>query len=340
MSFEGSTPAATLWLLTGDRPGEVAQQRVLAAACGLPWCELQVTRLRTAGGRPRFDVQALQAPWPRIAISFGKTLPAALLLRERSRGHTRLVHLGRARGVRTSKLDLLVPMPADRVAAAANVLRIRMPFNFPAPLTAEGDAQVTRLLAAGLPRPWTALIIGGATRQLRFVPAQVTALVRAVSARVRSRGGSLLLSSSPRTPPATVAELNAAREAPGEFYAYTRGDPQNPLAAYLQLADELIVTGDSASLIAECWRSGRPLWVAPLRNAWRQQLGKGLRALLPRRAVTEGWIAAGTDLNAWLATLVRDGLIGRFGEAEPWRGYVAAEDDDLARTVARIRALL
>ncbi|NGY05988.1 ELM1/GtrOC1 family putative glycosyltransferase [Solimonas terrae] len=332
--------AAGLWLLTGDRPGEVAQQRRLAAATGLPCREIQVTQLRTVGGRPRFDLDALQPPWPRIALSFGKTLAAALHLRHASGGRTRIVHLGRARGVAADALDLIIPMPQDQLANAANVLRIRMPFNYPdAPADSAGHDQA-RLLALQLPRPWTALIIGGATRQLRFSRTAIAALVRDTCARARQRGGSVLISTSPRTPASAIAALRAAQDAPGEFYAFRRNDPHNPLASYLQLADELIVTGDSVSMIAECWRSGRPVWVAPLRDSLWHRLGDVLRAVAPARLMANGQVAVGSDVNAWIAALASAGHVGHFGRSDPTRPYSARDDDDLSRAVARIRALL
>lgn len=340
MTGDESAAAAGLWLLTGDRPGEVAQQRALAAATGLPCREIQVTRLRAVGGRPRLDLAALQPPWPRIALSFGKTLAAALHLRDASGGRTRIVHLGRARGTPANRLDLIIPMPQDQLADAANLLRIRMPFNFPQAPGEATHAAEARLRAAALPRPWTALIIGGATRQLRFRPAEITALVRDACARARARGGSVLISTSPRTPAPTIAALRAAHDAPGEFYTFQRDDPHNPLAAYLRLADELIVTGDSVSMIAECWRSGRPVWVAPLRDSLRHRLGRGLRAIVPRRLVADGRIAAASDVNAWIAGLIRAGYVGRFGQSGPTRPYAPDDDDDLARAAARIRALL
>lgn len=328
-----------MWLLTGDRPGELAQQRVLGAALGLPTREVQVAQLPLAGGPARFDLGALRPPWPRLAVSFGKTLPAALHLRAASGGATRLVHLGRARGVRASRPDLIIPMPQDVLDDAPTVLRIRMPFNFPPDSAAITPAE-TRLLASTLPRPWTALIVGGATRQLRFERGAVARIAREVCARANARGGSVLVSTSPRTPTAAIPALRAAIDAPGELYAYTRDDPHNPLAAYLRLADELVVTGDSASMVAECWRSGRPLWVAPARDSLLHHLGNGMRAILPRKCVEAGQVAAAVDINAWLRRLAGEGHVGLFGESDPTRRYAPTDDDDLRRAVERIRALL
>lgn len=340
MRTGAAAPNATLWLLIGDRPGEIAQQRTLAAATGLPSREIQVAKLRPVGGQPVLDLAALRPPWPRIALSFGKTLPAAMHLRAASGGYTRIVHLGRARGVPVSRLDLLIPMPQDRLGDAGNVVKIRMPFNVPARSDGDTLPQHTRLLAAGLPRPWITLIIGGPTRHQHFVTAAVAEVVREACRRATERGGSVLVSTSPRTPAASLDALRRAHDAPGEFHVYSRGDAGNPFHAYLQLADELVVTGDSGSMLAECWRSGKPVWVAPLPDTPAYRIRKNVRRLLPVTVIENGWVAAVTDINEWLAELVADGYIGRFGQSDPRRPYRLDDDTDLPRVVARIKALL
>ena len=350
-SFEPSPPAFTpaaastaatadVWLLTGSRPGEVAQQRALGAALGLACKEIQVARLRPHGGGAELDTSALQAPWPRIAISFGLSLPAALRLRELSAGSTRIVHLGRPRDTDARKLDLIIPMPHDVLFEGPNVLDIRMPFNFAPDAAQTQTAAEARLLASSLPRPWTALIIGGATRQTVFDTGKTARLVAAVCARARSRGGTALISTSPRTPAAALPALRAAAGGNSEFYEFKANDPSNPLAAYLRLADEFVVTGDSLSMVAECWRSGRPLLVAPAQRSLRYRLRAGLRDLLPRSLVARGLVRGSTNIDRWLARLAREGSIGLFGRSEPTRLYRPEDDIDLQRAVLRVRALL
>lgn len=335
-----ATKADDVWLLTGDRPGEVAQQRMVGSALGLTVREVQVARLAPTGKGATFDFSALQPPWPRLAISFGKTLAAGLHVRERSGGHTRLVHLGLPRKLPVDGLDLILPMPPDCYVEAPNVLRTRMPFN-PAPPASRTDSAVAaRLRASRLPRPWTALVIGGHTTRARLEPRDAADLARSANARALARGGSLLVSTSPRTPAEAIPGIREAMTAPGELYVFVQGDARNPFAAYLHLADELIVTGDSASMIAECWRSGRPLWVALLRSTPRRRAMRALRAAVPRALIASGHVSADVDIDRWVQELARTGHIGLFGVSDPSRPYRPDEDDDLPRVVARIHALL
>ncbi|MDB6000489.1 MAG: nucleoside-diphosphate-sugar epimerase-like protein, partial [Rhizobacter sp.] len=219
--------AEEVWLLTGNRRGEVSQQRAVAAALGRPWREIQVAVMAPTGKQVAFDFSALQPPWPRLAISFGKTLTAALCMRERGAGQTRLVHLGLPRKLAVTQLDLIVPMPTDRYVAAPNVLQIRMPFNpLPAPLPA-GSPVARRVQSSAWPRPWTALIVGGPTTRGDLDPHDVDRLVRWANARAMARGGSVLVSTSPRTPPAVAAVLRPALTAPGELHLFSAGDVAN-----------------------------------------------------------------------------------------------------------------
>jgi mitochondrial fission protein ELM1 len=333
-------PHDEVWLLTGSRSGEIGQQRALARALGRPWREVPVARMAPWGKQASFDFSALLPPWPRLAISFGKTLEAVKYMKAQGAHDTRFVHLGLPRKLAIDELDLIVPMPTDRYVRAPNVVSIRMPFN-PAPLPVAADSPAARrLLASGWPRPWTALIVGGSTTRGDLTPAQVARLAVGANARALERGGSLLVSTSPRTPAAVAAVLRQALTAPGELHGFDAAAPaSNPYGAYLRMADELIVTGDSASMIAECWRSGRPLWVSPLSTSLPQRLTRRMRSLVAV-LIRSGRVSADVDIGRGVGQLARDGLIGLWGQAGPSRPYRAADDDDLQRTVERIESLL
>lgn len=294
-----------------------------------------------SGKQASFDFSALAPPWPRLAISFGKTLEAVKFMKARGADDTRFVHLGLPRKLPIGELDLIVPMPTDRYVRAPNVLDIRMPFNpAPPPVAADSPAAL-RLQSSGWPRPWTALIIGGSTTRGDVTPGQVARLAADANADALRRGGSLLVSTSPRTPAAVAAVIRQALTAPGELHLFDASAPAaNPYTAYLQMADQLIVTGDSASMIAECWRSGRPLWVSPLQMSLRQRWMRRLRSTVPGKLIQSGRVSADVDIGRWVRKLARDGLVGIWGRSNPTRAYRAADDDDLQRTVARIELLL
>lgn len=326
-----------MWLLTGTRPGEISQQRAVAAALGLPYREVAVAQQALAGGRAVFDFSALQAPWPQLAISFGKTLDAAVELRRRA-PDVRIVQIGRPRGIAWSSLDLIVPMPQDVIGDASNILPARMPFN-PRPPTA-APAILQRLAAHDWPRPWTLLALGGVNRQYRFDAVIARQLIDDSIARVRAHKGSLLIATSPRTPTDVIALLSAPLGVPGECHVFKRGDADNPFAAYLQLADEIVLSGDSPSMIAECWRSAKPLLVRPLRRTLRYWVKRQTRRLIRESVMQSGAAAAALDINAWLARLAGEGHIGIFGHSEPRIAYRPELDTDLSRVSARIHELL
>lgn len=331
---------ADVWLLTGNRAGEVAQQRAVGAALGVRVREVKVAQMAAIGKPVTFDLDILRPPYPRVAISFGKTLVAAVHLRERACGRVRLVHLGLPRRLPVRALDLIVPMPADHYIDAPNVLSIRMPFNQPPVMHPESPA-AQRLLASGLPRPWTALLFGGHTTRARLELSYAERLLHTVRERVLQRGGSLLVTTSPRTPDDVMSMLKLQPAIPGMLHIYNgRSVATNPYGAYLSLADELVVTGDSCSMVAECWRTGRPLWVAPLPQPLHRRCARRLRSAVPRSFIASGIVAADIDIDRWLSSLASDGHIGLWDVCDPSRPYSRWVDDDLPRTVQRIRALL
>lgn len=328
-----------VWLLTGNRPGEVTQQRALALALAMPIREIQVARMAPTGRDVTYDFANLRPPWPRLAISFGKTLAAALRVRELAGESVRLVQLGLPRKLPVGDLDLIMPMPTDCYVDAPNVLRIRMPLN-PAPMLDIHSAAAARLQACDLPRPWLALMVGGPTSRLSLEPRDIVRITSAIGARAVARGGSLLVSTSPRTPAAAISSLHSALPAHAELHVFDPSGAQaNPYAALLNLSDELYVTGDSASMIAECWRTGKPLWVAPLGMPPVQRLMRTIRRIVPRPLIASGRIAGDVNIGDWIDRLARAGHIGLLGLSDPSIPYVPIKDDDLSRAVTRIQAM-
>lgn len=326
-------PAPRVWLLLGQRPGEVAQLRTLARALRWPVIEKQLGR------------DALIPPWPELALAFGKDLRLLGKIRRASGGRTRIVQLARSRGLPPGEIDLLIAMPQDQVPPAPNVVRLTMSFNRREPAELAAAAQRLAPSLAHLPRPWTALIVGGASRHFRFDEIGAAALGRRASEHVKVRGGSLLVSTSPRTGAAASAALRAAIDAPCAFYDFSPGDPENPLAGYLALADDLVITGDTSSMLAEAWRTAKPVYVAPMqptRNR-RRRLIRELRHWIPARIyralLARGLISAPVDLRKWIDERVLAGDFGLLGGPPPCRLYRAIDDDELDRVVARIRTL-
>jgi hypothetical protein len=157
----------------------------------------------------------------------------------------------------------------------------------------------------------------------------------------RETGGSLLISSSPRTPPDAADALLAAVQGPAYVYRWrpTNKD-ESPYLAYLALADRFIVTADSASMLAEACSTGRPVelfdWTP------RRQTKRLLRAFPGSQRLEEALIYWGIikpkrDFQALHLELMKRGLLCSPGQKESRQ---PAKPDDLARTVTRIRRLM
>jgi mitochondrial fission protein ELM1 len=281
----------------------------------------------------------LAAPWPDLVIAAGRrSAPVSRWIRARSaRGParpTRLVHLLQAQAP-LEHFDLIVTLPHYRLPARDNVLELTGALNAvdPASLTAAAKEWQGRFDA--LPRPWIAVVAGGDSSSYRFDPDTAARLGREASAEAKGQGGSLLVSTTPRTSAESADALASAIDAPKHFYRWRRDDPANPYRAYLALADRWIVTVDSASLPMEACATGRPVQVFE----W-PRTGGAPRPMtgLYRRIVELGLVKPARDFDAYHRALRAAGLVTRLGDGRPRPPSRAP--DDLERAVVRVRALM
>jgi hypothetical protein len=285
----------------------------------------------------------LGPPWPDVVLSSGRyTVPVARWIGRRSGGRTRLVHLGRV-GASPDRFDLVLAMPQYGVAPGPKVFAARLPFNRIAPAGLEEAAARWRPRLGHLPRPWIALLVGGPAAPLALDATRMREVAIEVAAEARALGGSVLVSTSRRTPPAVTDALDAALPSPRLLYRWRAGDPDNPYAALLALADQVVVTADSASMLAEACRTGRPVAVAPLPSrpgprVWANRWVARVLPTLYRRLVDGGLLMTVRDLPRLHAELRAAGVIRFLGEPVP--AMAPPLVDDLPAAVTAIRALL
>lgn len=269
-----TTPPQT-WLILGERAGDNAQVLALGRALGWPGTVKQIRYDETCAvdfkdrgaGLIGIDAAAsdpLSPPWPDAIIAIGRrSVPVARWIRAQAGRPVLHIHLGRPR-VDLGLFDLVVTTPQYNLPEAANVIEITLPFVF-----VDGD-ELGREAArwherfAALPRPWTAVMVGGPTPQLAF-GAQEAARMLAELGQFRSKiGGSLLVTTSPRTEAAVVSALQTglAASAPGQhLFAPFKTDSDNPYKAMLALADHFVVSVDSASMVAEAASRQKPIYL-------------------------------------------------------------------------------
>ena len=107
-----------------------------------------------------------------------------------------------------------------------------------------------------------AVLIGGKSRAFDLTPAHATDLADRIARAVEAAGGSLLLTYSRRTPEAARAVMSARLSGlPGMIWD---GTGANPLFAFLDAADHILVTEDSANMAAEAASTGKPVHILPM----------------------------------------------------------------------------
>jgi mitochondrial fission protein ELM1 len=356
-----------VWVLLGTGVGGNGQMKSLAQALGWPYelKHLLFNRLShcpnvllgaTALTLDRRRSSPLRPPWPDLVIAGSRrSAPVARWIKEQSGGATRLVHLMHTQAP-LAYFDLVITTPQYRLPPRSNVLHNVGPLNHLDPARLEASAADAPVLFAGLRRPYTALLVGGNSSSYLLDPVTAARLGREASAQVRASGGSLLVTTSARTPATASDALLDAVDCPAYTYRWRANDEANPYYGVLAAADRFIVTADSASLLAEACATGKPveLFDWPLRaDAYR-----GAKGLLRRwgearsrhdgttahptdrlydRLVYLGLIKPSRDFAAYHRALRRRGLVS--GRGESTTVAVRQPLDDMPRAVERIRRL-
>lgn len=260
-----------IWVLADDRAGNVGQCLGVAEALGLPFAvkSVRYTRLgrlpNALRGASLLGVTAetaagLTAPWPRVVIAAGRrTAPVARWIKRRS-GALLAQIMDPGPGGR-GEFDLIfVPNHDQAAPGGANLHRVTGAPHRVTPAKLAEAAELWRPRFADLPKPWVALIVGGATRHRPFTIAMAAELGTQVADLAARAGGSVLVTTSRRTGAEAEAALLAAIPEPRFVHAWgSAGD--NPYFGFLALADAVVVTGESVSMACEACAAPAPVYL-------------------------------------------------------------------------------
>jgi len=354
-----------IWLVLGDKLGDNAQVEIVARELGLPAERKALTfKAEYVFGKPPFkaslhhiDLAAsspLAPPWPDLVLTVGRRpAMAAFWIRQQSGGATRVVLFGRPKKA-IADFDLVIAPGQYSLPDDPRVLPLALPLMQadPAAVAAAGERWRERLEA--LPRPLTAVLVGGPTKPFRFDAGVVDDLLARLRESTQGQG-SLFVTTSRRTPAAVAERLQAGLPASAAFYRWQAGAPaeDNPYLGLLALADRFVVTGDSISMLVEVSRLGRPL--AIFRLPEERRLSTRLRRAL---VTTTGKLAAGGGVVGRMTQkLQRAGLFGYQRDFDRLHNHLLAQGaavelgrpfpqaparlpDEVAGVVAAVRRLL
>lgn len=267
-------------------------QRRLTLEARAPWRWVAPRLL--PGARRGYDESfstLLNEP-PGLAIGCGRQAAAALrLLQQRG---TRTVQILDPR-IAPSHWDLVIVPEHDRLRGP-NVLTLLGSLN---PVTDEWLTCGRAAFASfeQLPGPRTALLIGGPTEHAPWNEAELVPQLMQLAAQIRANGGSVLATTSRRTPPAVAAALlKAFDDVPGVIWT-DGGDGSNPYAGLLGWADRIVCTPDSVNLLSEACATRVPVGVLLGQRA-RGRMANFQNALRERKRLLDGLAAVDAGSEA------------------------------------------
>jgi hypothetical protein len=318
-----TAPRPVAWVLHDGKPGMASQALGLAEATGFPLVEkrLHVRRpwewlppalwaaplraVDTAEGR-------LAPPWPDLVVGCGRNSVApALAIRRASQGRTVAAQVQDPR-VGHREFDLMVVPAHDRLRGPRTVVTRGAVHRVTAARLAAERLRFPALET--LPRPIVAVLIGGANRSYRLDLARLAETADRIAAAVKKSGGAALVTPSRRTGAAAEAVLRERlRGVPGEIW---NGAGDNPYFAYLALADAVLVTADSVSMVSESAATGKPVHLIGLdggdaKFARFHETMREAGAVRPFAGEIESWSYPPLDDTARAGTALRDLVIRR-----------------------------
>lgn len=363
----GTAEQLRVWLVLGDKQGDNGQVEVLAQALGWaclrkhlvmrpPFVERKPRMRATLDHIDRSRSDALEPPWPDLILTVGRRpAMAALWVREQSKGHTKIVLVGKPSG-RVEWYDLIVASGEIVLPPLANVVGVTLPLMRIDEGAVAEAAAAWRPRLADLPRPLIGFLIGGPTIPFVYTQAMVGRLLGAVGDLVREKGGTPYITTSRRTPAWVVEALRDGLPAGARIFVWSPEADDNPYRGLLALADGFVVTGDSISMMVEAIKAGKPVAILPvptgaigtldqLRRALTHWLfspvsrggADGLRQAFGRLLYRLRVATHTRDFRAFHRRLYAEGLAVPLG-----RDLVppaARPPDDVSAAVARIKAL-
>jgi uncharacterized protein len=308
--------------MTTGKAGLVSQAVGLAQAIGIPftiktvhlhapWSWLPgdwAARLGLLGSLDPAD--GITPPWPDLLISCGgRSGAVAIAIKRASRGRSFTVCIQDPR-VPAAYFDMVVPPEHDGLHGR-NVYPSRGALH---KLTREALAEAAQRFQesfSAIHKPFVAVLIGGKSRAYDLTPRHMRELASQLKTLARNQGAGLVITTSRRTGAENEAILREALSDTDAWIWDGKGD--NPYLAMMALADYIIVTEDSVSMVSEACYTGKPVYVASLGGGSRRfrQFHRSMQASGFTRPFTgqlETWSYEPLDENRRIAGIVREKL--------------------------------
>lgn len=264
---------AAPWVISEGLAGLRAQALGLAEAAGLT---PEIRELKPAAPwkwiaakfwpNPLAAVaDAVKAPLPSLAIGCGGMAGAVLAaLRRQS---MRVVQVQNPR-MDINHFDFIVVNRHDDLTGP-NVFVTRTALHRVTPARLAAEAAIWRDRLAPYKRPLVAVLLGGNNGRYRLDRDAGARLAADLATMARRDKVGVVVTPSRRTDPEVTDLIRTALAPAGGWVWDLEGE--NPYFGMLALADLIVVTQDSVSMISEASATAAPVMFAPLPGSWRRQ---------------------------------------------------------------------
>ncbi len=262
-----------IWAITTGEAGMANQARGLAEALAertgwpvvqktigmrRPWRALPMHWVPRPLTKLTPESDEIAPPWPRVLITCGRRSAAVSIGIRRASGERCFTVHVQDPLIPPRHFDLVAPPRHDGLTGP-NVLPTRGAIHHVSRAKLDKAAAEFGERFAHLPRPWIGVLLGGSNRTMTLTPDKARRIGAQLAAAARAHGGALLVTPSRRTGEQNTRALaEAIADVP--HLLWNREGP-NPYFGILALADHLVVTGDSASMVSEAASTGKPLYV-------------------------------------------------------------------------------
>lgn len=266
-----------VWALLDDRMGSIGQAKGVMQALDPNEFEIiekkiVYTRLakipnflkgKSLIGVSKKDSGDIYHDFPDLVLSISRrTAPIARWIKKKSKQKSKLVQLMRIEEFEAQDFDLIIVPEHDRKADnLPNVMRILgCPHRISEKNTLEAKKKWEAEFA-NLPKPLTAVVIGGSIKGKAFSDENAKKLGEDIKALKKKIGGSILITTSRRT--GIDAEEIIMEELKGiPAHTFLWGEKkENPYMGYIACGEQIIITGDSVSMCCEACGTGNPVLI-------------------------------------------------------------------------------
>lgn len=279
----------------------VIKPRPLFAAL-MPWGPIDPREAPTRAGSP------IAPEFPDLVIASGRrAAPYLRAIKRASQGKTFTVFLKDPRSGANTADFLWVPAH-DRLRGRNVMTTLTSPHRLSPELLVEARAKP----ATFGDEPFTALLMGGNAKDMRFTPEDEARLLSTLETLLNT-GARVHGTPSRRTPPALAAKLGAMIRASGGFF--WDGVGENPYLSLLTRAEAFIVTAESVNMLGEAVSTGKPVFVFHPTGGARK-IARFLDALFEKGAIQpfDGGLEAFTYEPIDATPLIATELARRFIE--------------------------